>query len=217
MGLRKTANTRRASRRAVRCAAQSSEEAGEVPGLQEQRCFVVEELRSEGHCLGARIGDGVAALHRAAAGRSAEEGARNSKGRRSRWDGARPRGSQGKQGRQSKVEEGARAHEGELLLLAELRHGQRNGDSRGEVRGRRALSLLQPWVAREEEGARWPWSRGVAGGKRRPAQARAEAWSAQEKPGKRELLGRYPAAERHGQGGSSLRAAVWEKECVLLS
>ncbi|PWZ09498.1 hypothetical protein Zm00014a_037011 [Zea mays] len=93
----------------------------------------------------------------------------------------------------------------------------RNGDSRGEVRGRRALSLLQPWGAKEEEGARWPWSRGVAGGKRQPAQARAEAWSAQEKPGRRELVGRYPAAERHGQGGSSLRAAVWEKECVLLS
>jgi hypothetical protein len=126
-------------------------------------------------------------------------------------------GSQGKQGHRSKVEEGARAHEGELLLLAELRHGQRNGDSRGEVRRRRALSLLQPWGARKEEGAHWPWSRGVAGGKRRPAQARADAWSAQEKPGRRELVGRYPAAERHGQGGSSLRAAVWEKECVLLS
>ncbi|PWZ09499.1 hypothetical protein Zm00014a_037012 [Zea mays] len=93
----------------------------------------------------------------------------------------------------------------------------RNGDSRGEVRGRRALSLLQPWGAKKEEGARWPWSRGVAGGKRRPAQARAEAWSAQEKPGRRELVGRYPTAERHGHGGSSLLAAVWEKECVLLS
>jgi hypothetical protein len=67
-------------------------------------------------------------------GRCAEEGARNSKGRRPCWDGARPWESQGKQGRRSEVEEGARAHEGELLLLAELRHGQRSGDSRGEVR-----------------------------------------------------------------------------------
>jgi hypothetical protein len=40
----------------------------------------------------------------------------------------------GEQGRRSEVEEGAHAHEGELLLLAELRHGQRSGDSRGEVR-----------------------------------------------------------------------------------
>ena len=43
-------------------------------------------------------------------------------------------GVAGEQGRRSEVEEGARAHEGELLLLAELRHGQRSGDSRGEVR-----------------------------------------------------------------------------------
>jgi hypothetical protein len=98
MGLRKTANTRRASRRAVLYATQSSEEAGEVPGLQEQRCFVVEELRSEGHCLGARMGDGAAALRRAAAGRWAEEGARNSKGRCPRWDGARPWGVAGETG-----------------------------------------------------------------------------------------------------------------------
>jgi hypothetical protein len=112
----------------------SSEEAEEVSGLQEQRCFVVEELCSEGHCLSARMGDGAAALRRAAAGRWAEEGARNSKGRCPCWDGARPWESQGKQGRRSEVEEGARAHEGELLLLAELRHGQRSGDNRGEVR-----------------------------------------------------------------------------------
>jgi hypothetical protein len=82
-----------------------------------------------------------------------------------------------------------------------------------QERGTPAMEVL----GQGEEGARWPRSRGVAGGKRRPAQARAEAWSAQEKPGRRELVGRYPVAERHGQRGSSLRAAVWEKECVLLS
>jgi hypothetical protein len=52
----------------------------------------------------------------------------------------------------------------------------------------------------EEEGGAG-WSRGVAGGKHRPTQARAEAWSAQGKPGRRELVGRYPAAERHGSAG----------------
>ena len=71
LGLHKIANTRRASQCVVHGATLhldsspntwharsggSETKQGKVSGLQEQRRSAVEELRSEGHCLGARMG-----------------------------------------------------------------------------------------------------------------------------------------------------------------
>jgi hypothetical protein len=68
----------------------------------------------------------------------------------------------------------------------------------------------QPWrcSAREKKGRAGHGAEASLGEKRRPAQARTEAGSAQEKSGRRELVGRYPATERHGQRGSSTPCAL---------
>jgi hypothetical protein len=95
--------------------------------------------------------------------------------------------------------------------------------SAGAVRGGAGHLNEQPWGTKE--GERQPWrcstreKKGRAGHgaeaslgeKRRPAQARAEAWSAQEKPGRRELVGRYPAAAVERKGELLL---PWEDSCA---